>query len=241
MSSQSSPEFDEYARCYDESLQQGLRFSGESKDHFALKRVEWLYEKLGKRNAPSAIMDYGCGTGGAIPCLINQFRPQSVIGIDVSDSSIALARQAFPSTDITFSTPADYTPTGNIDLAFCNGVFHHIPPAERADCVQYIYDALKPGGVFAFWENNPWNPGTRFIMSRVPFDRDAIMLTPPESKSLLQACGFSIERLDFLFIFPRFLSWLRGLERPLSSLPLGGQYLVFAVKEPPIKSGLMKA
>ena len=41
-------------------------------------------------------------------------------------------------------------------------------------------DALRPGGLFAFWENNPWNPGTRLVMSRIPFDRDAITLSALE-------------------------------------------------------------
>jgi hypothetical protein len=87
-----------------------------------------------------------------------------------------------------------------------------------------------PGGVFALWENNPWNPGTRYIMSRVPFDKDAITMTPPETRRLLRATGFEIVRTDFLFVFPHLLRVLRPLERLLARLPLGGQYLVLARK-----------
>lgn len=50
--------------------------------------------------------------------------------------------------------------------------------------VDLVRRSLRPGGVFAFWEINPWNPGTRHVMSRIPFDRDAIMLTPPEARWL---------------------------------------------------------
>jgi SAM-dependent methyltransferase len=121
-------------------------------------------------------------------------------------------------------------PRGEIDLAFCNGVFHHIPPAERAAAVAYLRAALRPGGVFALWENNPWNPGTRMVMRRIPFDRDAQTLSAPAARRLLRAGGFEIERTDFLFVFPRALRMLRPLERRLASAPLGAQYVVIARK-----------
>ena len=60
-------------------------------------------------------------------------------------------------------------------------------------------------------------------MHRIPFDRDAIPLTPPEARRLLQAGGFEILRTDFLFLFPRMLKWLRGLETLLVRWPLGAQ------------------
>ena len=93
-----------------------------------------------------------------------------------------------------------------------------------------VYRSLVPGGLFSFWENNPWNPGTRYVMSRIPFDRDAITLTPPEARRLLRAGGFEIVRTDFLFIFPRILGWLRGFERFAATLPLGAQYHVLCRK-----------
>jgi hypothetical protein len=67
-------------------------------------------------------------------------------------------------------------------------------------------------------------------MHRIPFDRDAIPLTPPEARQLLQAGGFEILRTDFLFLFPRMLKWLRGLEAPLTRWPLGAQYQVLCRK-----------
>ncbi len=44
---------------------------------------------------------------------------------------------------------------------------------DRSRALDYTYQALKPGGYFAFWENNPWSLGARYLMSRIPFDRDA--------------------------------------------------------------------
>lgn len=77
---------------------------------------------------------------------------------------------------------------------------------------------------------NAWNPGTRYVMAHCAFDANAIALTAPEAKRFLQAGGFKILRTDFLFIFPRVLKWLRGVEKLVSKLPLGAQYQVLCQK-----------
>src|SRR5262249_4502052 len=100
----------------------------------------------------------------------------------------------------------------------------------RPQATKYILDSLHPGGLFALWENNPWNPGTRYVMSRIPFDRDAITLSILKSRRMLRTAGFELVRSDFLFIFPRLLKWLRPLERFATKLPLGTQYLVLGRK-----------
>lgn len=67
-------------------------------------------------------------------------------------------------------------------------------------------------------------------MSRCEFDRDAIMLTPPEARKLLRSGGFEILRTDFRFIFPRALRALRMIEDFVYRLPLGTQYQILCRK-----------
>ncbi len=224
-------EFDAYADNYDEALAMGLSITGEPKEYYALARVWWLAKRLQALKWPvRAVMDFGCGTGSGVPFLFDGLNAKAVHGVDVSAASLETARAVHKRDGTTFAL-IDGEPIGpTYDLAFCNGVFHHIPVAERHDAAQYVYDALVPGGMFALWENNPWNPGTRYIMSRVPFDKDAITLTPFETRRLLRETGFEILRTDYLFLFPNFLRALRPLERLLAPLPLGGQYLVLARK-----------
>jgi SAM-dependent methyltransferase len=143
---------------------------------------------------------------------------------------VETARKTHTSDAATFLLFDQYDPAAQIDLAFSNGVFHHIVPNERPQAVDYLYRSLRAGGLLAVWENNPWNPGTRYVMSRIPFDRDAITLTDGEARALLRAGGFEILRTDFLFIFPRALGMLRGLERFVTRLPLGGQYQILCRK-----------
>jgi SAM-dependent methyltransferase len=224
-------EFDQFARNYDAALQQGLSVSGESKEFFAAGRVNFLKQCLTKLNfTPRTALDYGCGTGTSVPLLHAIEGVQQVLGVDLSAESIEVARKLWPHEQRNFVALTDYSPTGNTDLVFCNGVFHHIPLDQRDAAVKTVFDSLRPGGMFAYWENNPWNPATRYVMSRIPFDKDAITLTPPESRGLLQRGGFEVLRTDFLFIFPKMLSWFRPVEKLVSTWPIGTQYQVLCRK-----------
>jgi trans-aconitate methyltransferase len=224
-------EFDTYAKEYDRALAAGLSATGEDKNYFAHGRVRWLAQRL--QSAPlevSRVLDYGCGTGSAAPWLLRQFPSAFVVGVDISEASIAQAEANYGGSRTAFFSAAKFSPAQDVDLAFCNGVFHHIPIDQRLQAAVYVRECLRPGGMFAFWENNPWNPGTRYVMSRVPFDRDAVPLSAPAARQLMRSAGFTVLRTDFLFVFPRALRRLRWLERSLCGLPLGGQYLVLCQK-----------
>ena len=230
MEPSANAEFDAYADNYDEALAMGLSITGESKDYYASARVWWLAKRLARAKWPvRTVMDFGCGTGSGVPFLFDGLGAKLVHGVDVSAASLDTAREMHTRDGATFAL-IDEPIAATFDLGFCNGVFHHIPVAERYDAASYVFNALVPGGLFALWENNPWNPGTRYIMSRVPFDRDAIVITPFEARRLLRDAGFEIVSTDYLFVFPHLLRALRPLERLLTPFPLGGQYLVLARK-----------
>lgn len=224
-------EFDDFAEDYDQTLNQGLAFSGENKDFYARARIEWLSEVLGPLELrPRRAIDFGCGTGTSTPLLLELLDLDSVLGVDLSERSIAVAKARHASERAEFLQLDAHQPAGDCDLAFSNGVFHHIPLAERAGAVERVFRSLRPGGYWAFWENNPFNPGTQWLMRKLAFDRDAIKVSCFEARRLLRAGGFEQVRTDHLFLFPKFLARLRPLERRLSYLPIGAQYLLLAKK-----------
>jgi SAM-dependent methyltransferase len=223
--------FDEYADRYEDALNRGLALSGESPDYFAEQRVDhtadWLLA-VGAA-APERVADFGCGVGGTLPHLRRCFLDARLLGVDVSPESIARARAAHG--DIARFEVVDGQPIGaDYDVVYCNGVFHHILPADRGSWVRRILEMLRPGGLFALWENNPWNPGTRWVMRRIPFDRDAIPLPPPEARRMLSSAGFAVVGTHYCFYFPRALRALRPFERLGRRVPLGAQYCVLARK-----------
>jgi trans-aconitate methyltransferase len=222
--------FDHFHSEYDEMLARGLALSGENRLYFARGRAAFLARCLREAGlpSPSSLLDLGCGTGAATPYFFEELGVERVVGVDVSERSLEIARARHASDRTRFVTLHDFCPAGEFQLAFCNGVFHHVPPDERARLVALLRDSLSPGGLFALWENNPWNPGTRYVMSRIAFDRDAVTLSSREATRMVVAAGLAVLRTDYLFVFPRVLKALRFLELPLSKLPLGGQYQVLS-------------
>lgn len=226
-----APEFDAFAEDYDAALGKGLAISGESKDFFAAGRLKWLAKWLNKTGVrPDSALDFGCGTGSATPHMFEHLPIRRLTGTDPSEKSLAVAESIWSGQfPVTFRLTGSAAPDLH-DLAYCNGVFHHIPPSDRAAALTEVFNSLAPGGFFAFWENNPWNPVTRFAMSRVPFDRDAVLVWPHQARRLLREAGFAVLLTHYVFFFPRALSALRAIEPALCHVPFGGQYLVLAQK-----------
>lgn len=221
-------DFDSHAAGYDDALAQGLRLTGEDKQYFAARRIAWLRRQAARAGlgVVRRVLDFGCGDGDAAPLLRDLLGAEEVAGVDVSPAMVARAAAAYPWA--RFAPLGSISTLGTFDVVYCNGVFHHIAPAERMAAARTALAALAPSGLFALWENHPWNPGTRLVMQRVPFDRDAIMLSPPAARRLLRRSGFAVLRTDHLFIFPRSLAAFRSLEPFVSRLPIGGQYQVLA-------------
>ena len=223
--------FDGYAKSYDAALSSALAPSGESREFFAEGRVTWLQRCLSELGAsPRRVLDFGCGDGATTPVLQRILGAESCIGVDVSPKSLDIARAKHATERIRFELISDVRTDWQMDLAYCNGVFHHIAPDARPEALCMIRDALKPGGLFAFWENNAWNPATRYVMSRCLFDEDAILISPREAKAILKKAGFEVVRTGFRFIFPHALRGLRKLEDFAYKLPLGAQYQVLCRK-----------
>jgi SAM-dependent methyltransferase len=226
-------EFDKFADSYKECVNSTLGLAGEDADYFAAGRVDWLRRALADRDDLRNLMDYGCGIGVGTPHLLTFPGIQSLIGVDISERSLERARRDHGSDQVKFASFDEYQPKGEIDMAVCCSVFHHIPLEGRADAVRNIYDSLRPGGLLALWEHNPWNPAVVHVMNHSPLDQDAIKVKPHQARRLLREGGFSIVRTDYVFFFPAFLKIFRGLEPYLSWLPMGGQYLVLARKDRP--------
>jgi SAM-dependent methyltransferase len=223
--------FDQYAAAYEEALSNAIAPSGESREYFAEGRVAWLKRCLEELKQPAAaLLDFGCGDGATTPLLLQTLNAQRGVGVDVSAKSLELARKRHASERIRYEAIAEFDAPGQMDLAYCNGVFHHILPGQRAAALAIVHRALRSGGVFSLWENNPWSLATRYVMSRCAFDRDAIPLSPPLARALLREGGFEILRTDFRFIFPRALRAVRKIEDWVYRAPLGTQYQVLCRK-----------
>ncbi len=220
-------EFTGVGAAYGEQLSRGLSLTGEGAAHFAERRVARVRELAVMHGVrPRVILDFGCGSGVAFAALRNAFDGARIIGFEPDPGLRAVAADAAQRFNVELPSDDALRLSGDADLVYCNGVFHHIPIDERAGAMRSVRAALSPGGIALVWENSPFNPGTRLVMSRIPFDRDARLLTPHELRALQESSGLAHAGTEFHFVFPRALGFLRSLEPLVRALPLGGQYLV---------------
>lgn len=224
--------FDTAASEYELQLRQGITLSGENAEYFVNGRIQFLADFLDAANAtpPERVLDFGCGVGNACYELRSRLGARHLTGVDCSSDSLALAQQRWGEDGYDWSVDGACIATESIDVAYTSGVFHHIAPEQRQEELKRIFSWLRPGGLFVLFENNPWNPGTRWVMSRIPFDRDAICLSPLETRKRMRQVGWQVASTRSLFFFPRSLAWLRGTERLFAPIPLGAQYVVIGRK-----------
>ena len=217
--------------AYERDLARGLAVSGEGRSYFARGRLQVLRARLHALGlATPTLLDFGCGDGSSTALYHELLEVQSVTGVDRSRELLGAARAHHAGEHDEFREDHELPPTPAFDGAFSNGVFHHLALEDREPAARYVFERLRPGAWFALCENNPWNPGTRWVMSRIEFDKDAILLSANRARSILMAAGFQIASTDSLFFFPHSLRWLRGLEPRLRSVPFGAQYMVLARK-----------
>lgn len=223
--------FDDHAADYEAKLMHGLSLSGEGPAYFAEGRVSFVRRWWSRAGLPepARIVDYGCGVGETTAVLARRFPGARVLGLDPSCRSIERAADRCGDRRVRFEVSAPPSRTDQpADLIYLNGVVHHVPPEERPRLFADLAERLAPGGVVALFENNPLNLGTRWVMARIVFDRDAVPLRAREARERLRAAGLAPIATTYLFYFPRLLRTLRPVERLLARVPLGAQYGVLA-------------
>jgi SAM-dependent methyltransferase len=224
-------DFDRFAHDYEALLKSQTRLFDSDHEYFARYKVELMKRRtsIDARN----ILDFGCGTGRTAGFLHAAFPAARVVGCDPSHESLKLARTANPGC--VFSDPGEIALRQQFDLVIASCVFHHIPPRERGDALRYCMERLNDNGQIFIFEHNPFNPITRHLVKTCPFDTDAVLLTRRETVRQLRWAGFKVVAGGYCLFFPGVLSRLRGLEKPLGWLPLGGQYYVAAARpvQPP--------
>lgn len=203
--------------------------AGEGPDWFAQQRIAIISQYLHTTGAAvETILEFGCGVGNHIPFLREAFPNSRIVGVDVSEDSLKVAAERYTKASVRFCRPDEFQEEKSVDLVYVNGVFHHIPAVEHPDWLRYFHRILRPKGTLVIFDNNPFSLPARWVMKRIPFDRDAVMVNPYHFSKLLTACGFSHTRRQFHFIFPHVLRVLRPVEPLLTRLPLGAQYALLA-------------
>ena len=141
-----TPTFDHYADSYDDDLNHALAATGSGAEYFARNRIAWLTRCLRRLGyQPKLGIDYGCGTGSSAPLLLSMLGLSEVVGVDVSPESSLKRDKRTALSNVRFATVAEPPAPETVDVAYCNGVFHHIDKSERTAASQYVNRSLPAG------------------------------------------------------------------------------------------------
>jgi SAM-dependent methyltransferase len=221
--------FDEHSADYSQKITAALNVVGLEHSFFFEAKVREILAVQRRITAGGEprVLEIGCGIG----LLTERLRPllPAVWGIDPSISS--LGKAAAPEGGLAAAdglrTPfADES--FHLVIAVC--VFHHVPVGERAAFLAEAARITRRGGRVLLCEHNPWNPLTRLVVGRCELDDDAVLLAEPEARRRLTAAGLAAVRSRYILFFPWRGALWRWLEARLSRLPLGGQYVIDAVR-----------
>lgn len=225
--------FDKYATEYKSILNASTKASGEKSEFFSEYKIRDVFENFGDQLRPGArILDYGCGIGSSLPYFLKYFPAADINCIDVSEKSLEIARESHPEHTNFLSFDGTNLPFEDefFDVVFAAGVFHHIPWSEHTKKLQEWRRVLKPGGVAIVFEHNPYNPMTRHAVASCPFDEDAQIIEAKALRRSADAAGLINGEVFYRLFFPRLLRHLRPLERHMRWLPVGAQYMFYAIK-----------
>ncbi|MGN6513162.1 MAG: class I SAM-dependent methyltransferase, partial [Lysobacteraceae bacterium] len=132
MSRPPEPQFDRFAHSYADLHRRSIRLSGEAPDYFAAYKVDYLAAHLPGAVDGLRVLDFGCGVGGTLPHLRRRFPGARLHGVDVSEESLAVAREANPGAEFAhIDASRIHLNDAAVDVAIAACVFHHIAPAER--------------------------------------------------------------------------------------------------------------
>jgi SAM-dependent methyltransferase len=224
-------EFDQYSENYEAVINDYIGFSGQSQDFYTRAKASHLQQLFHADGGTKTldVLDVGCGHG-LVHAYLNGSGYQ-LTGIDVAESAIQAARQINPHVtyDVYDGSRLPYADK-SFDIVFTICVMHHVPVTQWNSFVVEARRVLRPGGIFVVFEHNKLNPLVQWVVSRIPIDRNAVLLTHWRVQKLLRDAGFCDLTCNHILFFPFERELFRGLEAYLTWLPLGAQYYVSGTK-----------
>jgi SAM-dependent methyltransferase len=217
-------EFDEYASSYEEEVWKGIGFARAEHAVYLEAKANVLLGLISRSGSPteSSVLDVGCGVGSFTRQLVGGIA--ELHGCDPSAEAVARASRDIP--DATFAVSGKYLPyaDGRFDAVCAVCVFHHVPPGDRRKLAREMARVAKPGALVVIFEHNPWNPLTRLVVRRIPFDSGAKLISAGQARGLLRAADLTAIGSRYIMFVPSVSRKAALAERGLGWLPAGAQY-----------------
>ncbi len=165
------------------------------------------------------LLDIGCGNGGMLQYFIEQgFDQKKLFGIDLSESRITRAKLKLPEADFSIGdvTKVKLEPE-KFDAVSAFDLFSHLKTKEDIIAgLSNIYDSLKPGGVFIWYDIYA---ADHF---EVPESNESWGFSKEQFKQFASECNFEIKEQKPLFkkFFNRYHSLYQANKLPSGILQI---------------------
>ncbi|BBB46851.1 class I SAM-dependent methyltransferase [Pelolinea submarina] len=239
MNTQSTIEFDQYARDYFEELSHPLRNMIDPEGHYFIELKSRIIENLAAQyfnsRADIRMVDVGTGLGLFEKFLIPKFN--SITALDLSFEMLKVAKTINPlpgGKSAYVQGNAYHLPMEDnyADIVFMSCVLHHLENNEIEITLREIARVCSPGGYIVLFEHNPYNPFTQLVVRTTPLDRNAKLVTYKKLRRSLTQVGIPVRRQDFFLYGTRGIDNFIGHYLPwLDNLPVGGQYALIGQKQ----------
>lgn len=180
----------------------------------------------------SSVLDYGCGTGETIDLFLSttHSRPARIVGIDLSDVSIEVAKSRYPyEFYVVPDNSLSFLSSASLSGAFMLGILHHTESHQKI--LDEIYRVLEPWGKFLIVDMTKNNPLIEFARALFPYAPKRIQQMFPddlvidrtipeklhvdvdETIAALKRAGFSVELVTYGHLFYFVFDWFERLTR----------------------------
>jgi|JI9StandDraft_1071089.scaffolds.fasta_scaffold02641_4 trans-aconitate 2-methyltransferase len=214
--------------------------------HHSETQRQWAWESLSKvsLSGNEKILDFGCGDGKVSAEMARLVRNGSVLGVDVSEKMIHLAKIYFPSyafPNLTFQnsesvTFADMPGQQDYDLVCAFTVFHLI--SNPLDVLKNLKTHLKPSGklllIIPTGKNQALYQAANEVFPKynleTPWNNkiqgsERSMRTLDGCSSFLNEAGYQIESMEIIdtdnpfYDMDDFIAWMMGTATATWQIP----------------------
>jgi len=231
-------EFDQYAREYLQELSHPLRDFIDPQGHYFIELKSNILQQFTSqfflKNQTIKIVDVGTGLGLFEKFLNPHF--ENIIAIDLSFEMLRVAKTINPLKSKTsgyiqgnaFNLPLD---DGFAALVFMSCVLHHLEDAEIESTLDEVARICSPKGYIIFFEHNPYNLITQFVVRTTPLDKNARLISYKKLERCARWSGIHIQKKEFfLYGTKKIDTFIRKNMPCLGKLPFGGQYALVGQK-----------
>lgn len=238
MNPKTRAEFDQYARDYLQELSHPLRNIIDPEGHYFIelksKILLSLAEQYFKDQASIRIVDVGTGLGLFEKYLNPYF--SNILALDLSFEMLKVAEAINPFNNANsayvqgnaYELPVK---SDHADLVFMSCVLHHMEETEIEIALAEIARVCAPGGLIVFFEHNPYNLLTQFVVRTTPLDNNARLISYKKLQHCAEQVGIFVHHKEFFLYGTRQIDAFIKEHLPwLEKLPLGGQYALVGQK-----------